>query len=54
LDPEYDATINTMREEGASWHTIAAALNRAGFQTPAGSRWGYHGVSRYLRDQASP
>jgi diguanylate cyclase (GGDEF)-like protein len=53
LEPRYDATITSMCEAGASLHTIAAALNRSGFQTPVGHRWGAHGVAKYLRDQAS-
>jgi diguanylate cyclase len=39
-----------MSADGASLHTIAAALNHDGMQTPAGSRWSAASVARTLRD----
>lgn len=41
-----------LREEGASTHTIAAALNQAGYRTPTGTRWHPRSVARALATEA--
>jgi diguanylate cyclase (GGDEF)-like protein/PAS domain S-box-containing protein len=38
--------IVRMHREGASLRTIAAALNQAGYRTPAGLRWHFQSVAR--------
>ena len=42
--------INALITEGASLHTIAAALNRKGLATAAGTRWTAATVARVLSD----
>jgi EAL domain-containing protein (putative c-di-GMP-specific phosphodiesterase class I) len=42
--------INTLISEGASLHTIAAALNRKGLTTGVGTRWTAATVARVLSD----
>ena len=44
--------IAALSADGASLHTIAAALNRDGMVTPAGTRWSSASVARALRDGA--
>jgi hypothetical protein len=47
-DPDVDARIQLLHAEGASLHTIAAALNQAGAPNPAGVRWHAHAVARHV------
>ena len=44
--------ISALSADGASLHTIAAALNHDGMQTPTGARWSAASVARVLRDGA--
>src|SRR5947209_8233130 len=44
--------IASLSAEGASLHTIAAALNHDGMLTPSGTRWSAASVARALRDGA--
>lgn len=53
LVPEVAAQIQQLHSEGASLHTIAAALNRSGARHPAGVRWGVHAVARYVATTTS-
>ena len=46
------ALMKALMTEGASLHTIAAALNREGLVTGAGLRWTGASVARTLRDHA--
>jgi diguanylate cyclase (GGDEF)-like protein/PAS domain S-box-containing protein len=43
-----------LHQEGASLATVAAALNREGFRTPAGMRWHRTSVARAVADAAYP
>lgn len=47
-------TIMQMHGEGASLHTIAAALNRTGSRTPVGLRWHVRTVARVISSPAPP
>jgi diguanylate cyclase (GGDEF)-like protein/PAS domain S-box-containing protein len=47
-------TIMTMREEGASFSTVAARLNADGIRTPAGTRWHPRTVARVVTDARFP
>ncbi len=40
--------IASLHHEGASLHTIAAALNSAGLSTPRGTRWHARAVARHI------
>jgi EAL domain-containing protein (putative c-di-GMP-specific phosphodiesterase class I) len=51
--PEVLGRIVALVEEGASLHTIAAALNREGLVTGAGTRWTAPAVARALRNSAA-
>ena len=46
--------ILALHAEGASLHTIAAALNAEGRRTPAGPRWTTKTVARVVADQLAP
>jgi diguanylate cyclase (GGDEF)-like protein len=48
LDAEVGRKINLLHAEGASLHTIAAALNKIGAPNPAGVRWHAHAVARHV------
>jgi EAL domain-containing protein (putative c-di-GMP-specific phosphodiesterase class I) len=50
VSPTVRTQMAAMSAEGASLHTIAAALNHAGKQTPTGTRWSAASVARALRD----
>ncbi len=39
IDPQLRARIVALREAGASFHRIAAELNRTGLSTALGGRW---------------
>jgi EAL domain-containing protein (putative c-di-GMP-specific phosphodiesterase class I) len=49
-DPRVVSLARRMRQQGASVHSIAAALNRSGYLTATGSRWHARSVSRVLED----
>ncbi|CAN5285412.1 hypothetical protein BH24ACT10_BH24ACT10_05840 [soil metagenome] len=48
VDARTDARIWELHRDGASLHTIAAALNRDGARNPSGARWHAHAVARHL------
>jgi len=48
LDEQTALRIAQMHCSGASLHTIAAALNRAGGRSPTGVRWHAHAVARHV------
>jgi hypothetical protein len=54
LDPRVTTLITTMHAEGASLHTIAAALNRTVGRQPNGVRWTASAVARGLPTESSP
>ena len=53
LPPPVRLRIAALSADGASLHTIAAALNHDGVLTPAGARWSAASVARALRDGAA-
>jgi len=53
LPPPVRIRIAALSADGASLHTIAAALNHDGVLTPAGTRWSSASVARALRDGAA-
>ena len=50
VPPVVRAQMAAMSADGASLHTIAAALNHDGLQTPIGTRWSAASVARVLRE----
>ena len=54
LDPTTAARISELHRDGASLHTIAAALNQSGARNPAGVRWHGHAVARHLAAAGQP
>jgi diguanylate cyclase (GGDEF)-like protein len=48
LDLAVASRIATLHADGASLHTIAAALNRAESRNPAGGRWTANAVARHI------
>ncbi len=51
---EDEHRILALHAEGASLHTIAAALNRDGRRTPRGPRWTTRTVARVVASRAAP
>jgi EAL domain-containing protein (putative c-di-GMP-specific phosphodiesterase class I) len=49
-DPRVVSLARRMRSQGASVHSIAAALNRSGYLTSTGSRWHARSVGSVLED----
>jgi EAL domain-containing protein (putative c-di-GMP-specific phosphodiesterase class I) len=49
-DPRVVSLARRMRSQGASVHSIAAALNRSGYLTSTGSRWHARSVGTVLED----
>jgi hypothetical protein len=54
VDDGVTATLRDMHQQGASPHTIAAALNAGGARTDRGLRWSGHGVRQMLARQDFP
>ncbi len=52
LDDVVSARIRQLHADGASLHTIAAALNRVDAPNPAGVRWHAQAVARHVADAA--
>ena len=50
VDPAALARAQALSAQGASPHTVAAALNREGHRTPSGARWLAGSVSALLRE----
>jgi EAL domain-containing protein (putative c-di-GMP-specific phosphodiesterase class I) len=54
VDPTTMQHIQSLLSEGASLHTVAAALNRGGTTTPQGSRWSAAAVARVVATLPDP
>ena len=54
VDPETIATVQGLLAEGASLHTVAAALNRFGSTTSQGARWTARSVAHVVADLPDP
>ena len=54
VDDATAARIHGLHADGASLHTIAAALNKEGAANPAGVRWHAHSVARQIAAGAAP
>lgn len=49
LDAAALVQVRTLLADGASWHTIAAALNASGSRNPHGVRWRAQPLARAVR-----
>jgi len=54
VDPDTLATVQLLLSDGASLHTVAAALNRIGSTTSQGARWTARTVAHVVADLPDP